>query len=310
MNTNQHNEELIDQYLRGEMSADQLHAFESNVAANPAIQQQLQFQKNIVSGITDYRKLQLKGRLDALEVGSGWHSGSVIGQGVWKIAGGVMVAALIGTGIYLSQNDDTIEGNFKLNIEEEAAPIAYLEREKLEMPIPVAGDKAKEVESSAEDATSTRNKASVNVHLRSTTPVKSALQKSKPSEFTPKVNLPAYEEVSDGTFVAEEVSIPEVSGNDVVKSNKLAPIDVKTINRKAETIKYKYFDGKLFLYGDFKNEPYEILEINSKTSREIYLYHGNSFYQIENTGDVQELKPITSQKLNNELTIIHNNKVN
>ncbi len=221
-----------------------------------------------------------------------------------------MVAALVATGVYYSHEDLTTGDETSNQLEVTESDYSLYVEEQLEMPFP------KEVLNSTEEATATSDKkatthTATNASRKANaTSLVTENNNKKSKEFTPKVHLPVLEEVTDDAFVSEEVAIPQVSGNDVVGSNEHTPIDVKTINKKSEEIKYKYFDGKLFLYGDFKEEPYEILEINSKTAREIYLYHGRAYYQIEVTDGVKELKPITSQKLINELTIIRNNKVN
>lgn len=307
MNINQQTEELIDLYLKGELSPDQLRSFETEISQSSELMGEVQFQKNMVSGISNYRKSQLKSRLDAIDVGSGWYAGGTIGQNVWNIAGGVMVAALLVTGVYFYSDDVFVSNESSQVLELDSQNIYdYSKSEALEVPIPKSSDLSNQsVEEVINDTNNTTTTA-----ITTKKAVRNTRSKNKKvKEFTPKVDLPVLEEVSDESFVSEEVSIPEVSGNDVVGIKSSNHIDVKTINKKSESIKYKYFDGKLFLYGDFKEEPYEILEINSKTAREIYLYHGQSFYQIDITDGVKELKPIVSPKLIHELTIIRNNKV-
>ena len=74
------------------------------------------------------------------------------------------------------------------------------------------------------------------------------------------------------------------------------------------SLKYKYFDGKLFLYGDFNEQPYEILEINGVKERKLYLFFESKYFNIDVTDKVKELDQIVNPKLVNELDIIRNNK--
>ena len=85
-------------------------------------------------------------------------------------------------------------------------------------------------------------------------------------------------------------------------------LDDEIIETKASKIKYRYYDGKLYLYGKFQQEPYEILEINSASGRRIYLYHLTNFYEISSSDKPVELKAIDNSKLIQELEILRKTK--
>jgi hypothetical protein len=309
MNSNLQYDELIDLYLRGDLSADQMKSFEADVASNPELRQEFQFQKDMVEGISNYRKMQLKSRLDAIQVGTAWYAGGMIGESLMKIGGGIAAAAIVGSILYFNLSPDSVEESDLSSLVQISDIEQYqnVNTQIQELPVPLPSNRNAVVvveETKVADA-----KLSV-VHSATNSPKKEVQAVKIKDEYVPKVDVPSFDEVSDDVFVSEEVSIPEVSGNDVVSTNDKKPIDVQTFNKKSEQIRYKYFDGKLFLYGDFKNEPYEILEINSKAAREIYLFHSNSFFKIEVTDGVKDLHPITNTKLIGELTIIRDNKVN
>ncbi len=64
------NFEKIAAYVEGELSAEESAQFEQAMEANPELLREVGFQKDIVQGIQDFRKAELKARLDQLQVGS------------------------------------------------------------------------------------------------------------------------------------------------------------------------------------------------------------------------------------------------
>lgn len=308
MDVSQQIEQLTDQYLRGELSGNELMSFEQLIVDDATIGQYVQFQNDLVLGISHYRKVQLKSRLDAIEIGTGSVSGATLFQGFLKIAGTSLVAILIGLGVYNQIYDEpTVDQENQLEIENRDN---YTFSESLEIPaIPIVKKKKPAVSVAVikeEPLVSRKAETTLKEEEKSSSKTEENL-----IEYVPKVNVPALNDVSDSKeFVAQEISIPQVSGNDIVDRESEKPIDIKTFNRKINEIKYRYFDGKLYLYGDFKKEPYEILEINSRSARQIYLYYADKYYEIEMSDNVTILNPSTDDKLIEELKIIRNNKLN
>ncbi|MEQ9052016.1 MAG: hypothetical protein RLP11_17010, partial [Marinoscillum sp.] len=139
---------------------------------------------------------------------------------------------------------------------------------------------------------------------------KSKVSAEKEVEFLPVVDLPDLGELSEEKGLkVQDANLPEMTEMDVLSPENESPISVETIQRNSETIKYKYFDGKLFLYGDFNSAPYEIIEINRPTERKLYLYYDQEYYSIIVSDKVQELSPIADQQLLQELEIVRNNKL-
>lgn len=318
MSINQHIEQQTEQFLRGELSGGELHAFENQMASNPDIHQYVDLQKQIHQGISHYRHTQLKARLDAIQVSPGWFGSGILGEGILKIAGATIAATIIGGAVFFAWPDNQ-ESDASINLLDVTveSSIQIADFEILDMPIPqVAG--VNELPSQgnadllAEHSDNKPKESSVQISKATdTNPKTENVVSDTKVNFVPKVNVPSLTDVSDDKeFISQEISIPEVSDNDIVDEADKKPIDIKTFNRASDEIRYKYFDGKLFLYGDFKKEPYEILEINSKSARQIYLYYTDKYYHVEVTDEVKTLRPILGDKLINELKIIRNNKLN
>ncbi|MEO9476086.1 MAG: hypothetical protein ABJG41_11140 [Cyclobacteriaceae bacterium] len=317
MSINQHIEELTDQYLRGDLSGAELRSFEDLMASDPVVQEHMDFQRELVKGLADHRKMQLKSRLDAIEVGAGTFGSGFAIEGVAKIAGGAVVATLVGTGIYfmLPESSDELSTEDKVEIVVGETTSAFDKVDVPSMPIPLVSVNGESDAGGEMKPSVVSSSARVVIKPEDTAnesnPTKENVKEEKSPDFIPQVSVPELSEVSDEKeFVSKDISIPEVSDNDIVGEKNLDPVDIKTFNRKSAEIRYKYFEGKLFLYGDFKKEPYEILEINSKAARQIYLYYSDQYYKVEMSDEIKALAPIKSQKLIDELKIIRENKLN
>lgn len=293
MNFNQPSEELIELYLRGELSPAESSALESQISTNPELSRQVSFQRDITRGIGEYRKAQLKARLDLIEVAPSPFSVGALGSNtLYKMVGGVAVASLVGIGIYFYPYGQSTPSEVAL-VEISSTTETEILPKIPEVVIPQASD-AETVK--PEETKSTR-----------AIPANKQVEPIKQEEdFSPAVAAPNLEDVSDKVFNAEKVESPE-SVAETAAIASAEPIEVKTIESSGE-LRYKYFEGDLYLYGDFKKTPYEILEINSKTSREIYLYHASNYYKIEQTNEVKALRAITNEGLIRDLTIIRTDK--
>ncbi|MFH6982952.1 hypothetical protein [Marinoscillum luteum] len=301
----------IDSYLRNELSSSELSAFEAEMSNNPELMDQVRFEQTVVEGISQYRKAELKARLDAIEIGSGWMGiGQLGSSALVKSVGGVLVASLVGVSAY-----------FVFTAEENITSPEIIESIEITSPKQSESYQFEFPELSDQKVSSVVSESSPNVAEKSSatsdekvealpTVQKSVASVDEETEFVPVVDLPDLGELSEEKGLKiEDANLPEMNEMDVVSSKGESPISVETIQRNSESIKYKYFDGKLFLYGDFKSTPYEIIEINRPTERKLYLFYDQEYYSIIVSDKVQELSPITNHQLLQELEIVRNNKL-
>ncbi len=292
----------IDNYHSGRMSESEMTDFENILESDPALKAESDFQSDIVSGLKEYRKLELKSRLDAINVGPTWIEFAQQ-SALMKSMGGVIVASIIGTGIYFygerpeiqksdlpatvqAQEIESIE--FMWNLGQEEAQVST----KLERPA-----KPKSVENIDQvqvlEVAESRDENET-VEVATTKEV-----------FTPSFEAPnaeSIEEDSDFTTTGLD-EIPNTTEN-----SSEQPIDVETEISKSSIIKYKYYDGKLFLNGDFNKAPYEILEINSSNGRRIYVFYLGSYYRVGMADKLTELPKVTNTETLNELKLLRENK--
>lgn len=294
-------QELIDQYHSGDLSPEQMADFENQLELNPELKAESDLQSEIIDGLKEFRKAELKSRLNAIDVSPGWME-FVQQSSLVKSFGGVAVATLIGSGVYLyAERDETVpsstdnsivisapemeqdEFNFDLStliVSEEVSDLKENQK-SIAFSSPISRVESKDLNSKEEKGTGDKSEA-----------------------FVPEFSAPNANSVEDDSkFESSDLdAIPEVTATENSK------IDVITENVKNVNIKYKYYDGKLFLSGDFDQAPYEILEINSANGRRIYIQYLEKYYQVETAHKLSDLPEVTNQKLIKELHLLKENK--
>lgn len=312
MNPTQQN--MIDAYLRNELTGSELSSFESQMESDPAFREAVRFEQHVQEGIGQYRKAELKARLNALDMSPGSIGVGQLGNGaLLKTVGGFVAAGIIGAVgyfLYVSEEDvPTAPVDFTesvtLSPEQKDIPPLILPEPLTEEPVEPLKAVVAEAEvinhSNKNNTTTEVDDAPVHVNE-----MKAAEQQME-EEFIPQVDVPNLDEIaSEEAFASTDVKIPVASSRDEINASTL---DVETINRRSDVIKYKYFDGKLYLYGDFKRQPYEILEIHGSTDRKLFVYYDSRYYRVTTTDKVEELVQITDRKLIHELEILRSNKV-
>lgn len=291
---------LIEPYLNGELSSKEMKELEHALQQDPLLKGEFELQSQIVSGIRNYGSQQLKARLAAIEVPP-VSAPAAISLPKWAmpVAAGIILS--LGTAWFFQQNDDGL-------LSATAIAINIPQDNSIHSFVPDAPQlEEKEVEAKKTDV-----------------PTVTPVYKEKAKQVAEKVANPA----TDPKTNADENTVAEVQpqhllnfdDEDLPKFNETAPVkskpfDVKIADKKnvdihlegtsEHSFHYKYFNNKLFLYGDFKNIPYEILEINKKEGHQLFLYYQDSVYAIkDNTMDISPLLPIHNQDLASQLKII------
>lgn len=289
MDTNRQNQ--IESYLSGQMSPEEASSFESMLEVNPELREELGFQSDVINGIGKYRKAELKARLDAIDVRSGWWTVSQLAP-VGQFIGGAAIVSLVGVGGYLA---------FDAGSEPRGADIIIDAPDYLRTP--VSFDLFLESLEQLDEDVKVEPTIPEPTHQRV---VVTEEEKAEALEFVPIVAVPEVEDVADEvTFEPESLPEPDQLDDTAEKSET---IDVEVVDSKTSRIKYRYYAGKLYLYGKFQDEPYQILEINSSTGRKIFLYHLSTFYNIRQSDKPLQLEPITDKALIQELSILRKSK--
>ncbi|MFK7952054.1 MAG: hypothetical protein AB8B73_04355 [Ekhidna sp.] len=291
-------QELIDQYHSGNMSPEKMIDFEKQIEGNPELKAESNFQSDIINGLKEVRKAELKSRLNAIDLSPGWAE-FAMQSSLIKSFGGVAVATLIGSGVYMLAEKQEIDTVHEIVVEvTEPQPLSIFE---FSLPVPNVPSP------DTDDVSKNVVRESVEepiVALNTTKTLSEEIIEKESGTAVPTFSAPDANLIEDENAF-ESSSLDELPN---VTSAVDEEIEVTMENTKSVDVRYKYYDGKLFLKGDFDRAPYEILEINSATGRRIFIQYLNKYYQVETTDKLKTLPEVTDQKLINELKILKETK--
>lgn len=303
--------ERIGSYLEGSMSPDEMMAFENQLHTDPLLKSEFELQQDIVGSLKDFRKSQLKARLDRVPVSMG--PTALVGV---KAAAVIVLSGIIGLGTYLYFNN-TNDGNM-LTVQEELVEEAAVEEifsnpeiftepatETLESEVPEVVESAAEPQKVASRASSDHHEIA-DVAKKSETPKETPKKEeiTQPVVNSPQVMDPQMEEgISEEDL---EIPSPALAQKELVNNPM---VEIETGKKEEGLFHYQYYSGKLYLYGDFRENPYEILELNSANGKRLYMFYNDKYYQIlDNQMDITPLEVLLDHEIIGKLDIIKANK--
>jgi hypothetical protein len=279
--------ELLDDYLGNRMDEPSRAAFEQKINANQELRGELEIQQQMISGIKKARIAELKGMLNNIPVPAGQTTGVAVGT---KVALWVAVAGLIATGIYLYVDNDSTEivvpNTETITPESEDAP-ADKDEDKT--------DENKPTKATHED--------SPVVSSQESSSEKKPIAPPKPGKaVTPDASRKI--EVYDPSKELEENNTDQVNEELNHSQESVTPsvaVEIDSENKKYN-FHYQFKDGKLFLYGPFEKEVYEIMEFFNEEKRTLFLYHKEHYYLLkDNNTSLKPLNAIQDAELLNKL---------
>lgn len=306
MSNTAHYVELIEAYLSQSLPEKERILFEQALTQDPALHQEFLFQKELQEGIQEYRRSELKGRLDQINPQTGWYPW---GQaGLLKIGAAITGLALIGSVFYFWPADteypafpnlaniDLIDQEAIADLQPAPAEVEIIEET---MTIPVTPQP--EGKPAADKTITTANEEPA--------PVKEdAAEEKVPVTEVIKPNIVAdFDETDPNTELSEPGGSPASVESE--KIGEINTVEVTTMEDKKYDFHYQFYNNKLFLFGEFHKVPYEILELNHLSGKTHYLYYKGTYYMIsENVQEVAPLVPIEDEQLIKDLNIIRRNK--
>ena len=303
---------MIEAYLRNELTPLERTSFEHRISQDPLLQNELTLQSDIISSLQNYRKLELKQRLNQIDVSSASNSGNYL-----RNAG--LFAALtaflgIGTYIYLNQSDTDIPGSSAgstLNNEVPALPSQEQPGYSPKDNIPdTAGQASPEVapESVSSPPKTEQAKGSNPSALKvpnNPSPIKSEPTGSKAIRpenekidlQRERTNEPTLLPSSDSFKENKEANTPLANGRVNSEAGKKPNGLNVTFNDSPYQFHYTNKGDKLELYGDF-TRGYKKIKLHDQT----YLYYEENFYLIKtNQLEITPLEKTTDEKLLDQL---------
>jgi len=268
------NFEKVEAYFNNELNDSEKNDFLREVESNAELKSEYNFQNEVINGIKEARKVELKAMLNNVPIADV----STASSGLYKLLVGGAATLIIGTSMWYYFNSFSQSEITNKNTIVEIAPIKKAET-KIENKEQVA--KESDPVESTKEATSTT--------------IKEEVKNDSPKVITP--NVPSSDnEFADQSLPEENLEIPkDISKVDINLSSK---VDVEIKLNKKYNFHYQYLQGKLVLYGNFEEGLFEVLELNKENTIEIYLYFKSHYYYIKDkSGDIIPLKEINNKSL-------------
>jgi hypothetical protein len=295
-------EDLVGRYLDNEMTEVERVDFESQLRSDPALKEELNFQKDLIHSIRESRRLELKSRLTDIQVPSTpiFHAVGI------KIAAVASVTAIIGTGAYFLMNSNDDPGLSGVDLSQTTTTMT---REEVQMPaIPEVS--VPEVEA-FEPGDGDVVEQPVKAKKKQDEPDKTATADAAKTMAKPHVVRPDIAEITEEKEPETEDFVEEKTYNDLDEINETmaGKLAVETEKSRRYRFHYKFYNEKLYLIGDFKDSPYEILELNARGSKRYFLFYEGVYYRLSpDKVKPTPLEKITDEALVDELRIIQQNK--
>lgn len=288
------------------MSPGQMQEFEKQLHTDPVLRSEFELQKDIIHSIKDFRKAQLKTKLDQVPVNVG--PSTLAGV---KAAAALVISGVIGVGayLYLSTPDEVNEP-----ITETIAPVENLQVQPeaiAELPDELPTTEEVPVEEAISEE-ALKAEPTVTVEQPSSVNLSETVEVVAPEETAAAdlvVNSPNLTDPNLSDAEAEEsIEIPTAAlAQDGLTDNNV--VAVETAKKDGDMFHYQYYNGKLYLYGDFRDIPYEILELNSANGKRLFIFYNNAYYKIkDDQHGITPLEELTDQDIIKKLEIIQANK--
>lgn len=274
LSNNQYSEQ-IEAYLKGELSPESASVLENEIANNPILSNELDLQKSIIETIKDNRKAELKARLNNIDVQSG-------AQSWWKYAAVASLVTSFGAWMYFSATPviktEQLEGVHKTEEKASSTSETTVDNSVLASNKEVNSEKVGKKELTVKETSS--NKAA-----KKDKKVKDQIP-SLPTLNTPEEGG-EYEPLNKDLDAPRHnlTSTPHLAGT-------VAGVEV--VKSKKHKFHYRYFDTKLFLYGNFDSNTYDILELNTSNGQSLYLKYESKYFSLEqNKTEISKLEQVS-----------------
>lgn len=255
------NFELIDDYLTNRLSEGDKEGFEKQLESDAALKADVDFQRSIMEGIKSARAAQLKSMLNNVPVSTGYSVDFTLA----RMAASVIGAGIIGASIYFYLRPDDVP-----NIKDASADFTK---------------KGQQVESK-QDQVQPVTTPQPEEPQPDETPALAPTEKKKETRKQPKATSNASEVKPTLNVVNPTEELLEGENQPGVSENSKSPVSASHIEVETDTANkrysfhYQFAAGKLFLYGSFDRNLYEILEIHSE-AHTMFLFYKNNYYMLD-----------------------------
>ncbi|WP_296621304.1 hypothetical protein [Marivirga sp.] len=285
---------LIEAFFEGNISPADKAMLEAKINSDPLVKAEFDLQQNIVKGISNTRKLELKSRLASIDLPI--NTGILTGSGVKWLAGTVAGVTLFGSVLYWSliSFDNSIKPiDIKMNQELafKHAPLSYIPQ-LVEEENKIEEEESNEIIPQETNAPKERNEI-----------------RKEEKDATAKVQpqaLISYEDDKLFTNQSNDEELENIASREIAH-NRADKTEIEFLDAldDKDSFHYRYYNSKLYLYGDFNEMPYQIIELNDKGKKQLFLSHNEDVYIIkDNTTEITELRKLQDEILKMEIQLI------
>lgn len=303
MADNQNTQNLIEDYLNNRLTEADRSQVDSMIDSDPQFKQELNFQKEVLDTLKEFRKVELKNRLGSLPVQSSL-IGSLVSNSVYlKSALVAGLTGIVGIGAYFAFDNTSVDAITSKMVSIENVT-------KIDFPSTISPVAAPESIASIDVPVLKRNNfIAPNANRVKEIASKTTLKETSSPTITDlsiDINIDhdddLFEEKSSDNVLSKDFENKAINKTAIQKNSE---IEVAAINKGSKNFQYKFSKGKLYLYGDFGKETYEILEINRESEKEIILYLKGKYYELDNdTRKSTSLTPINDLNRIREIEIL------
>lgn len=256
-------QEKIDQYVLNQLNKADKAKFEELISSDKVLQNEVALQKSIAKVFNQTGSAQLKARLNQVPVSMASTGNALIMK--W-IGAGVAASVLAGLIIFLmpSQKDVNTETT---SSQANTTIISPSSSEKTEVP-------------SAQQEVLSNNTTSTAVNEDIKTTNKKNIASSNAPQLEAYTETTDFSEVTHNDLSQEHQQVNMPSSNLSTENNKLSNLSVTINDSNPAEKSYQFSGAKLTLFGDFATYPYELLELNHKNEKALYLSYQNEFYEL------------------------------
>jgi hypothetical protein len=278
--------DLLDDYLANRLNANERAAFEQKLISDPELQSEFNVQQQLIGGIQKARMAELKSMMNSIPV-STLHGGSAMAG---KIALWVSVVAIIGVGSYFLLNDKS-EPNLTTSpaAEQQKPEVAPDQNESTQAEVQEQEDPMKPHEDSP--VVSDKQGATEQKPIGAPKPIRRKPGETSQADPQIKVYDPTEGEDNNSSTVPTD-------GANLPSEARESEIAVEIALDKKYNFHYQFKGGKLFLYGPFQKNLYEILEFFGDEKRTIFLYYDNQYFLLKDNNErIKELVAVQNAEL-------------
>ena len=250
------------------------------------LKEEFNFQKELVEGIRESRRLELKSRLSNIPINTPLFQ--TVG---FKAIAVASISAGIGVGAYFIFNEDDNGTISEIDLNEQST--ASIEEKSIpEVPEAITPIEIEKDEPDIKKETP-QEKPKTEA-IAKNTEVKPEIKVVEPNVIQPDI----VEVFEDGEIASNDLGNDDrINGIEDVKEHVESTVEIATVKDKRNKFHYKFYEM-----------PYEIIELNSTKGKSYFLYYNDSYFRLLTKQEkATPLIKIENDSLVNELRIIQSN---